>query len=384
MLDANRKYHVISKDNDDLRIVTYTVSDDTRFWATPKTAPRTARLAEDIRLPYIRKAILYRAKEKNLDVDNIKIDPSVEDYLQRLDNEEINIQVKIVTLDGLIDTVLLKRKELKFIEDGQAVPYSFDKLTLDYFSKIKTFIGANKGDFIVLRDGLFYNTSIDKGLRDAYNEDKVIRLNAAEETFEYLEALGDAKEPSLAVVVTSMATLKKNIEDLEKEKQRLTTARNILEIEKTVSQKEIEALKEQAPSEDSEVLNALYSQNNKLKGHRTIAAVLAVLMAFTAGYFVFFNKKTALTVTENPLQKRIDDLLENRIYLKQVQLVTDSKGVNPSSDEALSIYKTQETLNKALFDLHKVKFDLLPQVEAKKMPESELIRELNKIENEIK
>ena len=384
MLDANRKYHVISKDNADLRIVTYNVSDDTRFWATPKTAPRTARLAEDTRLPYIRKAILYGAKEKNLDVDNIKIDPSVEDYLQRLDNEEINIQVKIVMPDGLSDTVLLKRKDLKFQEDGQVVGYSFDKLTSEYFDKIKAFIGANKGDFIVLRDGLFYNTSIDKKLKETYNEDKIIRLNAAEETFEYLEALGDAKEPSLAVVVTSMATLKKKIEDLEEETQRVTHAKNRLEIDNNGLQKTIKDLKEQSRPENGDELEDLLGQNSKLKRHRTIAFVLAAFIAVAAGYFVFFNKKTALTVTENPLQKRIDDLVENRIYLKQSQLVTDSKGVNPSSDEALSIYKTQEMLNKALFELHKVKFDLLPQVEAKKMPESELIRELNKIENEIK
>ena len=387
MLEANKKYHVISKVNADLRIVTYTVSDDTRYWATPKTAPRSARLAEDIRLPYLTEAIWYSAKKKSYDADNSRIDPSVEHYLQKLDNEETNILVKIVTANNSNDTIVLKREELKFIEDGQVAIYSFGKLTLDYFNEIKTFIGANKGDFIVLRDRLFCNTSIERGLREAFKDDKkdkVITLDAAEEMLEYLEALVDNKATPTPVVVTSMATLKKNIEALEKEKQRLTNERNILEIEKTMSQKEIGTLKKQVPSDDSEALDALFNQNNKLKGHRTIAFVLAALMALTAGYFVFFNKKTALTVAENPLKKRIDDLVENRIYLKQLQLVTDSKGVNPSSDEALSIYKTQETLNKALFELHKVKFDLLPQVEAKKMTESELIRELNKIESEIK
>jgi hypothetical protein len=84
------------------------------------------------------------------------------------------------------------------------------------------------------------------------------------------------------------------------------------------------------------------------------------------------------------LRKRVDALIESRIYPKQLQLVQDSKGVVAGSDEVYELIKIQENLNKALLDCHKVQFDLLPQLEANKMAASEVEKEINRIENAIK
>lgn len=111
--------------------------------------------------------------------------------------------------------------------------------------------------------------------------------------------------------------------------------------------------------------------------------VIALLAGFGLSY-LFSGKNAAAMTAENPLRKRVDALIENRIYPKQVQLVTDSKGAIAGSDEVFNLLKTQENLNKALFELQKVKFDLLPQLEAKKIADNEVEKEINRIENGIK
>lgn len=111
--------------------------------------------------------------------------------------------------------------------------------------------------------------------------------------------------------------------------------------------------------------------------------VLALLAGFGVSQFLL-KKNTVLIAAENPLCKRVDALIESRIYPKQQQLVQDSKGVVAGSNEVYELLKIQEKLSKALFDCHKVKFDLIPQSDAQKIPPSEVEKEINRIENAIK
>jgi hypothetical protein len=156
---------------------------------------------------------------------------------------------------------------------------------------------------------------------------------------------------------------------------------------------EIEPLKHQLliATTDIEELDISNQQYKRKSRYLWVAVFVAALGSGIGSYFILKNKTTQQThgvanVIENPLRKRVDELVENRIYVKQQQLLnenTDTKTPR-STDEMLEVLKIQENLNKALFDIHKVKFELFPRLDSNKISINEVEKEIIKIENQIK
>jgi hypothetical protein len=166
----------------------------------------------------------------------------------------------------------------------------------------------------------------------------------------------------------------------------------IINIENSINRTVIEPLK--ANIQTLSTKNELYRSDIdelRTKGEQykrkskmmLVGFLIFLILGSSAGYLFSKNvKNNAPEVKENPLTKRVNELIENRIYVKQQLLFKQNAGSSP--EEMMGMLKEQESLNKALFDIHKVKFELLPQLTDNKISASEVEKEIIKIENQIK
>ena len=128
------------------------------------------------------------------------------------------------------------------------------------------------------------------------------------------------------------------------------------------------------------------TQRFKRKSKLLMWGILLALVAGCGISFFFLPKSVnqAVASEKNPLYKRVDDLIENRIYIKQQQLKKDSEGAIVGSDEIYTLLKNQDNIHKALFDIHKVKFESLPLLDSNRISANEVEKEIIRIENQIK